>query len=156
MFSKRTVKKGFTIVELMVGMLAFSVMALVVATMLIYGWRGWVRSRELVSMQREASLSMLMIVKEIRNSTYAGITDGSGISFSDTGSSFSESGNSIISDDGFTLVDGWLVPGTFLTSKYQDVDADGRKEQWVDVSFTLKTSSEQESFTISAVPRNGS
>lgn len=73
---------GFTIVELMVSMLAFSVMVLVVGSMLFYGWLGWRRNTESVNMQRDALIAMNTIAREIRNSTISEVSgDSAGIYF---------------------------------------------------------------------------
>lgn len=79
----RKQSKGFTVVELMVGMLAMSVMVLVVGSMLFYGWLGWRRSMESVGMQRDALIAMETIAKEIRSSNISEVTgDTAGIYFS--------------------------------------------------------------------------
>lgn len=83
---------GFTIMELLMATLAFSVMMLVVGSMLVYGWRGWKRNTEHVGMQRNATIAMMMISKEIRNTTYADISDGAGISLGASGVSFPSRG----------------------------------------------------------------
>lgn len=60
---------GFTLVELMVGMLAASVLMLVVAAMLVFGWMGWRSSTDSVAMQRDAWIAMEELSREIRNSS---------------------------------------------------------------------------------------
>ncbi|RLA59006.1 MAG: hypothetical protein DRR04_09615 [Gammaproteobacteria bacterium] len=73
---------GFTIVELMVGMVAFSIMVLAVGSMLVFGWLGWRDTKESVGMQRDAVITMNMIAREIRNSNIDQISgDGNGIYF---------------------------------------------------------------------------
>ena len=75
-------RSGFTVMELMVGMIAFSVMVLVVGSMLVFGWLGWRRSAESVAMQRDAVIAMNMIAKEIRMSNLGEISyDSAGIYF---------------------------------------------------------------------------
>jgi len=147
---------GFTLVELMVAALAFSLLAVAVGSMLVFGWQGWKRSNDLVGMQRDATLAMMMISKEIRNAAYDEITDGSGVSFGGSGISFSESGNQIIRDDGMVVVNGWLSPGTFRARKVEVVSADTeyKTNQWVEVDFTLETTTETESYSIKIAPRN--
>lgn len=74
--------KGFTLVELMVSMLAFAVMVLAVGSMLFYGWLGWRRNTESVSMQRDALIAMNVIAREIRNSSINEVSgDAAGIYF---------------------------------------------------------------------------
>ena len=147
---------GFTLIELMVATLAFAILVLAVGSMLVYGWLGWKRNSEWVRMQRDASLTILMISKEIRNATYDKITEGSGISFIDSGIVFSESGNNIIRNDGVPMVTGWLTPGTFVTRKLEVANAgtEYQTNQWVEVDFTLQTSIEAESYSIKVSPRN--
>lgn len=77
MKTKRT-KQGFTIVELMVAMVAFAIMILAVGLMLIYGWLGWRKNTQSVNMQRDAVLAMEQIAREVRNSNIAEITDDAG------------------------------------------------------------------------------
>jgi len=147
---------GFTIIELMMTTLVFAVLVLAVGSMLIYGWQGWKRTSEWVRMQRDASLAILMISKEIRNATYDTITEGSGISFVDSGFTFSESGKNIIRNDGVTVVGGWLTPGTFVTRKLEVVNASTayQTNQWIEVEFTLHTTTETEPYSIKVSPRN--
>ncbi len=147
-------KLGFALVELMVAALAFSILALAVGSMLVFGWQGWKRSNDLVGMQRDATLAMMMISKEIRNATFDEISDGSGISFSGSGVSFSESGNRIVHNDGMVVVDGWLQPSSFVTTKQSKEDAAGQTNKWVEVIFTLVTTTETESYAIKVSPRN--
>lgn len=76
-------KEGFTLVELLVAMLAFSIMILAVGLMLVYGWLGWRQTTHSVNMQRDAVLAMEQIAREIRTSNIADIThDSAGIYFS--------------------------------------------------------------------------
>lgn len=147
-----TSNRGFTLVELMVVMLVSAVLALAVGSMLVFGWMGWVRSNESVSSQRDASLAMLMIAKEIRNSSYDDITAGSGIQFN-SGVSFQASGLDLIRDDGMKVVDGWLVSGSFVSTKKEDISA-VVTSQWVRVAFSLQTSTEVNNYAIEVAPRN--
>jgi len=147
-------KCGFTLVELMVAALAFSILSLAVGSMLVYGWQGWKRNNDLVAMQRDASLAMMMISKEIRNAQYDEIVEGAGISFNGSGASFTESGNSIVHSDGMRVVNGWLVPGTFITRRSEVVGTGYETNQWVEVGFDLATTTETKSYTIKVSPRN--
>ncbi len=65
---------GFTIMELWVAMLAFSILILAVGSMLVFGWLGWRDSKESVSMQRDAVIAMNAISREIRISKINQIT----------------------------------------------------------------------------------
>ena len=145
---------GFTIMELLMAALAFSIMMLVVASMLVYAWQGWKRNTEIVNMQRNATIALMMISKEIRNATYDEITAGSGISFAGSGESFSASGNRIVSNDGTVVVDAGLVSGSFITRKLQQANAAGVFKQWVEVNFTLETTTANEPYTVEVSPRN--
>lgn len=64
--SVKTAKSGFGMLELMLAMVATSIMALMVGSMLVYGWQGWKRNLDSVNMQRDVSLAMRVIAKEIR------------------------------------------------------------------------------------------
>lgn len=142
---------GFTLVELMVAMLVAAILALAVGSMLVFGWMGWVRSNEIVASQRDASLAMLMIAKEIRNSSYGDITAGSGIVCKDF--SFQDSGVDLTRNDGMKVVDGWLVSGSFVSTKKEDISASGTS-RWVRVAFSLQTSTEVNNYAIEVTPRN--
>lgn len=78
---------GFTLVELMMSMLAMAVLLLATGSILVYGWLGWRRNMESVSMQRDATIAMKMIARDIRNSNISDVSgDAAGIYFN--GSSF--------------------------------------------------------------------
>ena len=147
-------KLGFTLVELMVAALAFSILALAVGSMLVFGWQGWKRSNDLVEMQRDATLTMMMISKEIRNATFDEITDGAGISFGGSGTSFNGSGSSIVRNDGMVVLRGGLQSGSFITTRQVKEDAAGQTNKWVEVAFTLETTTETEPYSIKVSPRN--
>ena len=153
-------KRGFTMVELMMATVAFAALSLAVGSMLVYGWMGWRRANDWIEMQRSASLSMMTISKEVRNTRHDLITEGAGLALTRMDGSavtFSDSGSSIVrSTDGFKLVDGWLVPGSFKTYKYEEVGnaTQFKTNQWVEIDFTLATSTETEAYTIKVSPRN--
>ena len=148
--------RGFSLVELMVAALAFSILVLLTGSMLIFGWRGWKQANENVNMQQDASLAMTMISKEIRNATSGEITVAAGvISFGGSGASFTESGNDLVLDDGMKVIRGCLDTGTFKTRKDQGTDAEGKTNQWVQVDFDLTTTTQTESYSIKVSPRNG-
>ena len=78
----RTPQEGFTVVELMVGLLATTILSLTVGTMLVFGWRSWSHYTEWVGMQRDATIAMRSISREIRKSNIDEISfDESGIYF---------------------------------------------------------------------------
>ena len=72
-------KSGFTIMELLVAMMATAILALIVGLMLVYGWQGWHQNTASVEMQRDATLAMQVIAKEIRRTPMAGITPGTNL-----------------------------------------------------------------------------
>lgn len=72
-------KSGFTLVELMVVALAFAVLALATGSMLVFGWQGWKKMSDSVEMQRDASLAMYVMAREVRKSAVADITVGNGL-----------------------------------------------------------------------------
>ncbi len=63
---KQNSSGGFTIIELMVSTIAFAVMVLAVGSMLVFGYTAWTRGNSSVEMQRDVSLAMRVIAKEIR------------------------------------------------------------------------------------------
>ena len=73
---KKVLKGGFGMVEMMVAILATSILALTVGSMLVSGWTGWKRYNDSVAMQRDASLAMRRIAKEIRRTPTSGVTVG--------------------------------------------------------------------------------
>ena len=60
---------GFTIIELMVSMLAFAILALATGSMLYFGWMGWKRNTESVSLQRDAMVAMRIVEHRLRNAS---------------------------------------------------------------------------------------
>lgn len=57
---------GFTLVELMVGMLAASVLAITIGSMLFYAYMGWRATRAVSEMERDGSLAMHTMSRVIR------------------------------------------------------------------------------------------
>ncbi len=78
--SAKKYKSGFTLVELMMTAVAFSVLALATGSMLVFGWQGWKRMNDSLNMQRDASLAMHVMAREVRKSSrtnnMANITSG--------------------------------------------------------------------------------
>lgn len=72
-------KSGFSLVELMMAMLATAILSLVVGLMLFYGWMAWHQNVASVQMQRDATLAMRTIAKEIRRTPMNGITAGASL-----------------------------------------------------------------------------
>lgn len=78
---KKRASRGFTIIETMIVILASSILALVVGTMLAAGYAGWRYNNNALTMNRDASLAMEVIAREIRNSGIDDIKIGN-VSFS--------------------------------------------------------------------------
>ena len=100
-------KSGFTLIELMMTAVAFSILALATGSMLVFGWQGWTRINASVDMQRDASLAMRVMAREVRKSSVANITVGSSLGCVDP------SGSNVT----FTVSNGNLemaVGGTFF------------------------------------------
>lgn len=137
---------GFTIVELMVSMIAFSVLALAVGSMLYYGWLGWRRSAESVALQRDAMIAMRVVEHRIRN---ASLDPSSplAVSWSSAQLTFASEDNYSSSDVAFNsgVV---LVPGSF------NVQPDG--VGGVSIGFALSSASgtDQNSYEMTIYPRN--
>jgi len=60
-------KAGFTVVELMIGMIASAMFALAAGALLFYFWAGWRNSVESIAMQRDAMVALRVIEHRIRN-----------------------------------------------------------------------------------------
>lgn len=67
-------KKGFTLPELMFSMLALAILTMTAGVVLVHGWRGWRANNEAVEMQRDISLALRVISREIRCSKYTNMT----------------------------------------------------------------------------------
>ena len=72
-------KSGFTLVELMVTAVAFAILALATGSMLVFGWQGWSRMNDSLDMQRDASLAMRVMAREVRKSAIADVTVGNNL-----------------------------------------------------------------------------
>ena len=126
----KTEKQGFTLVELMVSMIAFTLLALIAGTILVFAWNGWRDSMETMGMQRDAMIAMRIMEKEIRNSNIDEVSgDSAGLYFS-TGTTrtnaFRFSAASIPFNSGVSLEPGSWNPTIGTNS--------------VTVSFALRTS----------------
>jgi len=89
-------KTGFTLVELMVSMLATSIVALTAGTMLFYGYVGWTNNRLAIEVQRDGTLVLDMISRTIRAAAETDITmetDGFRVATTDGEVAFLSSGN---------------------------------------------------------------
>ena len=66
-------KQGFTIVELMVGMLVSAMLALVVGTTLVFTYKAWVANNISVKSQNDYTISLELIGKAVRESRLSDI-----------------------------------------------------------------------------------
>ncbi len=75
-------QSGFTIVEMMVALLAGVVLALTVGAMIVFAYMAWAHNSDAVKVQGDGSVAMIVISREIRES---GINDIliDGVSFDD-------------------------------------------------------------------------
>lgn len=69
-------KKGFSLTEMMVGVLALAILVALVGAVLISSWKSWKQGNEAVQMQRDISLAMLALAREIRSTPVSGVTVG--------------------------------------------------------------------------------
>ena len=91
-------KVGFTLVELMVSMLASSIIALTAGTMLFYGYVGWTKNNSSIEVQRDGTLVLDMLSRAIRAAAETNITmevDGFRVATTDGEVAFLSSGNSL-------------------------------------------------------------
>ena len=97
---------GFGLIEMLIAVLATSMLVLAVGSALVFTWRGGRRGREAIGMQRDVSLALRTIGREIRQSSTDDITIGTDILTCGT-ASFSKSGR-VLQYDGIALIDGWV------------------------------------------------
>lgn len=111
-------QKGFTIIELTIGIVAAAILALTAGTMLVNTYKGWIRDLAVADMERDAAVAIHTLDLAVRGasnvvwngSTLTVYTNATGRVFSTSG--VSPRGNLIF--NGMTLVDGRLV--TFTNS----------------------------------------
>jgi prepilin-type N-terminal cleavage/methylation domain-containing protein len=114
--------RGFTLVELMVGMVSAGVLALVFSAVLFYGYKGWTRLRAEAAMETDANVAMRTmdrIGRVATNATWDGSTlrfyqtNGVLVQFNQSGSSLMQGGSVLIGSrvNAFTCVTN-LVGGT--------------------------------------------
>lgn len=138
-------KHGFSLIELMVVMLAFSVLILIVGSVLVYTWKGWKNYSEYVALQRDAMLAIRMVEKEIRNSNIDEISgDSAGLYFSN--------GTTRTNTYVFNSTDIVSSPGVLLSTWENPVIGSNS----VQVAFSLKTQSGSfnREYEVTIHPRN--
>ena len=142
--SAKKKSSGFTIIELMVSMIAFSILALAVGSMLFYGWLGWRRNTESVALQRDAMVAMRVVEHRIRNASLNGS--------SPLAVSWNASQLTFASDDDFSSSEVALGFGVVLDSFSVQSDGIGG----VNIGFSLSSASgtDQNSYEMTIYPRN--
>jgi type II secretory pathway pseudopilin PulG len=126
---KRKMKNGFTVIELMVGTVAASVLAITVSIMLFYGYLAWNRNSSFLELQRDATLSMQALTKSLRQASAAGVDLSQAnqivVSNQNTAveSSFYQQGSNLFCNPAlnaggvpFLLVRGWVISSGFTHS----------------------------------------
>jgi prepilin-type N-terminal cleavage/methylation domain-containing protein len=136
---KKKSSQGFTVIELLMGMLASSILALTVGLVIYYGWQGWLRNVESVSMQRDAMIAMRVIEKKIRNAA-----DGS----------ISWSVGTLKVSNNTVYVSSQINPNSDVV--VQSFNISTNAEGGVEIGFGLQTASstDSESFKTVIYPRN--
>jgi Tfp pilus assembly protein PilW len=67
-------RNGFTLVELMVALVSGAVLAIIVSLILFMTYRSWRTDNEYARLRRDTALAVQLMAKEIRISSYNGIT----------------------------------------------------------------------------------
>ena len=147
----RKTSRGFSIVELLMGMLASSILALAIGSVMVYVWTGWVRNSASVEMQRDSTLAMRTIAREIRRTPVQNIDDGVSLTCLNTNGTFvfTESGRNLIRQQGgssIILARGILIPGSF--------DSKVNPDESVTVNMTLNTGADISKNTMTVYTRN--
>lgn len=69
-------RSGFTLAELLMAILASSILAILVGSMLVFGYRSWMDNWDAVNAQQDASLAMDAVGRLIRETRAADISIG--------------------------------------------------------------------------------
>lgn len=67
---------GFTLVELLIGMVAASILALTAGVLLVNSYRGWIRSLALADLEREGMVAVSAINYAVRGASTNGLACG--------------------------------------------------------------------------------
>lgn len=118
---KTSRQSGFTLVELMVGLIAASILAVTAGLMLAQAYQGWIRAMAVADMERDAAVALHTLDVAVRGASNA-VPNASGSTLTVDippypSRVFSSSGTSprgSLSYNGMTLVNGRLV--TFTNS----------------------------------------
>ena len=65
---------GFTVIEMIVAMVAGAVLAVTVGLMLSISYRSWIGNRSFIGLQREVTLAQTVVERHVRASSYANTT----------------------------------------------------------------------------------
>ncbi len=132
---------GFTIIELMVGIIGFGIIALAVGSMLVFGWMSWRRNAESVQMQRNAMVAARVIEHGIRNA------DPSQVTWDANGIYFTKADDSDFETMEFTA-GALVVVDSFAVST--------NAAEGIDVTFGLSTvsGSDEDTYQMTIYPRN--
>lgn len=129
-------KKGFSLIEVLLGTAAFSLLALIIGTVLVLGWKSWSHNKAEVETQRGLTLSYAMLSREIRACSMTNIVISTDrISFQDNSTSVRREGDRLVhynaANQPMILMDGKVAD---LSSVVVTNGA-----QFVDVSLDYKT-----------------
>lgn len=102
---------GFTVFELMVSIIAFSIMVAAVGSILVATWQGWANNRRSILMQRDATITMHLIAREIRRTPL--LTGGFSITVGDPLTCVNTNGTYIFTRSGGDLQ--MSANGTIIT-----------------------------------------
>jgi len=149
----QTSRSGFQLIELMVAMVAVGIFAVAAGSMLVFTWKGWHNNLKSVQMQRDTTIAMRVMEREIRRTPIGGFTPGtSTLTCFNTNTLntvvFAKSGDrlnmQVNSDPVVTLID------EYVQSFASSTNANGS----VAVNLALSTGSDSSSSTMVVYTRN--
>ena len=146
----KTRKSGFTIVELMAAVVATAIFSLAVGSMLVYAWMGWIQYTDSVQMQRDATLAMRIIEKEIRRTAIEGITPGSSLICTNAAGQVSISKNGSDLDMQVNAGTAFPLVRDVVTAFKSETNANGS----VQVALGLDTGNDNSTITMTIYSRN--
>ena len=141
---KRRNTAGFTLVELMTGMVGMVIIALAVGSMLVFGWRAWRRTAESIQMQRNSMVALRILERRIRN---ASLDEIAGFGVGTAQLTFAD-------DPDFSSTT--FGEGSFV--QLEAFSATTNSLGGVDLTFSLSTTTETDynTYSITLYPRNES
>ena len=98
-------RKGFTLIELMLTIVAASIVILTVALILLLAFQSWRTNNAYADLRRDSSLATYMMARDIREASYDALTDGttltlpSGAVIGET-TTYTQSGDTLTVDEG--------------------------------------------------------